>query len=243
MNGTQAKAWQDAFGKLVFWLFLIGAAVGMAILAGLCFGCSSPPTAFEQRFFNIETNYVPSITVHTQQFYQTNIVQRDVFTTNIVDDVTLITITPVRDVTVLENAVLTYQTNMQVHYTYTANTNAASVASIGGAIAAPFGLGGIVSSAIAGVFGIWAAARSRRNGKVAAGLTQGIEVLSEVLKTTPQGQLLDEKAKAWLQSHQLQTGTALEVVKLLNTVVDNESAREIAAKIQAEISARLTKTQ
>jgi hypothetical protein len=73
---------------------------------------------------------------------------------------------------------------------------------------------------------------------VAAGLTQGIEVLSEVLKTTPQGNVLDEKVKAWLQANQLQTGTALEVVRLLSTVVDNEAAREVAAKIQAEIAAR-----
>jgi hypothetical protein len=212
-------------------------AIGIGLAALVYAGCSSAPTAFEKKFYNIDTLTNAVVVSTTNNIFKTNVVTKDVFTTNVVNDITHITITPTRDVVVLQDAIITYQTNLQVQYTYTANTNASTVSQVGGAIAAPFGLGGLVSTALTGLFGIWAAIRSRKKGQVAAGLTQGIEVFSEVLKTTPQGQELDTKAKTWLQNHQVQTSTDMEVLELLK-LVDNQEARDVAAKIQNEIANR-----
>jgi len=165
-------------------------------------------------------------------------VEKEVAVTNRVNDVTTITVQPVREQYVSTQLSLTYATNVDVNYIYHANTNAATVAQVGGAIAAPFGFGGIVSTALTGLFGIWAAIRSRRKGQLAAGLAQGVEVASEVLKTTPQGQQADEKLKAWLYQHQLETGIYSQVSKLLETTVDNEDARDVAARLRAELEAR-----
>lgn len=134
--------------------------------------------------------------------------------------------------------VITYKTNVVVEYLYTANTNSAAASQIGGSIAAPFGLGGIVTSSLLGLSTIWGAIRSRRLNKVAAGLVQGIEVASEVLRTTPQGNELDEKLKIWLQAHQAESGTIASVLQLMNSTVDNQEAREVALKLKAEIEAR-----
>jgi len=134
--------------------------------------------------------------------------------------------------------VITYRTNVIVEYIYTFNTNAVAAAQIGGSVAAPFGLGGVVASGLLGIASIWGAIRSRRLTKVAAGLVQGIEVASEVLRTTPQGNELDEKLKTWLQAHQAESGTIASVLALMNSTVDNAEAREVAAKLKAEIEAR-----
>lgn len=133
---------------------------------------------------------------------------------------------------------VTYTTNYQTEYIYTANTNAVAAAQIGGTVAQPFGLGGIFTSSLLGLASIWGAIRSRRLAKVAAGLVQGIEVASEVLRTTPQGNELDEKLKTWLQAHQAESGTIASVLALMNSTVDNQEAREVALKLKAEIEAR-----
>lgn len=212
-----------------------------SFLCGLVLlGCSSVPYAWESRFYDIQTNITPVVIYQTNTVSRTNLIERTVTTTNFVEatGAIQITMTPTREITVVSEPVVTIKTNLLVDYIYTANTNAGTISAVGGAIAAPFGLGGIVSTGLAGLFGIWGAVRSRRMGKVAAGLVQGIEVASEVLKTTPQGQEADNKLKAWLQTHQVETGTIQNVLTLLNTAVDNAEARDVAAKIQAEIAAR-----
>lgn len=207
-------------------------------------GCSTTPYNWESRFYDIQTNVTPVVIYQTNTVSRTNVIEAVVTKTNFVEATGAInlTMTPTREYTVTSDVEVTIKTNYLVDYIYTANTNAGTISAVGGAIAAPFGLGGIVSTGLAGLFGIWGAVRSRRMGKVAAGLVQGIEVASEVLKTTPQGQEADAKLKAWLQTNQAKTGTLQNVLTLLSTVVDNSDAREVAAKIQSEITARATQT-
>lgn len=86
---------------------LIAAVVFVALALASCVlsGCGSTPTAFEQKFFDITTNYTPQITIHTNTVTFTNVVQREQWTTNVVNDVKHITITPVREVTLKDVAV------------------------------------------------------------------------------------------------------------------------------------------
>lgn len=206
-------------------------------------GCSTTPTATESHFFDIKTNYVPRVVTITNVVPITNFA-----TVTITNAVTVISnqvvITPVTNVvlnTFWETNVLRL-TNFVEQYQYTPGTNAATVAAIGGAIGQPFGVGGIVSTLIAGLFAGWATWRNRSNqakGTALAGvLVQAIETGSEILKTTPQGSALDAQWKDWMQKNQREAGVLMAVLDLLDDVVDNQSAREVAAKLLALMKER-----
>jgi len=172
-------------------LVLLLSAFGFLFLLG----CASTPFAWESKFYDIQTNITPVVVYQTNTVTRTNVIESVVTTTNVAaaTGAIEITMTPTREYTVVSEPVVTIKTNLLVDYLYTANPNAGTIARTGGAIGEPFGVGGLVSTAVTGLFGIWAAIRSRRNGKLAAGLAQGIEVASEVLRTTPQGGALDER--------------------------------------------------
>ena len=89
----------------------------------------------------------------------------------------------------------------------------------------------MVGLLVAGAFAVWAQLRSSRAAKVSAVLAQVIETGRAVLQTTPQGQVLDEKWKNWMITHQAEERVIEDVIKLLGQVVDNESAKQVAAKL------------
>ena len=87
----------------------------------------------------------------------------------------------------------------------------------------PWGhLAGIV---LGGLFGAYGLLRSSRSAKTAGVLAQVIETGRQVLQATPQGQALDQQWKTWMIQHQAEQGVMSDVVKLLNQVVDEPSAK------------------
>jgi len=212
-------------------------------------GCASTtPTAFEQKFFDINTNYVPRVVVVTNyiEVERTNVAH--VTFTNVIDVVSQkvvpVLVTNYESVPIWETNVVT-QTNLVAAHTYTPNTNAAAIAGIGKAIGDPFGVGGLVGTLVAGLFAGWAAYRNRQNSTratnaelSAAVLAQIIETGRNVLKTTPQGAELDAKFKSWMIEHQAATGVLEQVSGMLSQVVDNQSARMVAAELARLIQER-----
>jgi len=172
--------------------------------------CRTTPTPTEQHFFDIKTNYVPHVVVITNAGP---------------------TITNILTIT-----------NLVPEYVFTPGTNATKAGEIGRAIGEPFGVGGIVATVIAGLFAGWAEWRNRRNQSKSAALAgvlvQAIETGSEILKTTPQGAGLDAQWKQWMMTNQRNAGVLTAVLDLLDDVVDNESAREVAAKLLALMKER-----
>lgn len=191
---------------------------------GLTTGCAStgpqrPPSAFEQKFFTILTNYVTEVAFETNAITVTNVVQG------------IPVVTPALQVVITTNVTPTYE--------FTPNTTAAATATTSGTatnIFAP-GFGGLVTTIIGGVFGLWGTLRSRKANKTSEALAQIIETGQEVLLTVPNGADLAAKWKAWMIKHQAQTGVISEASKLVANVVDTDDARDAAAKITAILNA------
>lgn len=214
----------------------------LPVLAFLA-GCSTTPTPTEQHFFDITTNYVPRVVVITNVVALTNFA-----TVTVTNTLTMVSnqvvITPVTNVTLhtaWETNVIKL-TNMVEQYYYVPGTNAATIGAIGKAIGEPFGVGGIISTLIAGLFAGWATWRNRTNqakgAQLAGVLVQAIETGSEILKTTPQGITLDAQWKDWMMKNQKEAGVLMNVLDLLDDVVDNQTAREVAAKLLALMKER-----
>lgn len=207
--------------------------VPVALASGLLVSCQTgPPSRLESKFFDITTNYVPQVVVVTNvtPVYLTNVVT--IQQTNVMVD-KRVEVYPVTNLTTL----ITYKTNYELAtnyipaYTFTPNTNAATVVETGKAAGDLFGFGGIVAAILGGAFGLYGKMRSTKALNTAGVLAQVIQVGRDILKTTPQGQALDSQWKNWMIQHQLETGVIQQVVGLLDRVVDDESAREVAAEI------------
>lgn len=186
-------------------------------------GCSTAgpqkaPTAFEQKMFVIETNYLEEVR------YTTNVVN----VTNLVAGVPQVS-------TVYQIGITT---NVTPVYNFTPGANAAATATTAGATTNLFapGFGGIITSLIGGIFGLWGTLRSRRANRTAESLAQIIETGQQVLLTAPNGAQLAANWKAWMVKHQAEAGVIADASKLVANVVDTESAREAAAKITQLLS-------
>jgi hypothetical protein len=174
--------------------------IGLLVLTG-CLS-NKPPTALEQKYFNIETNLV-EVAVPT--------------TTNVIDGIP---------------TVVPGMTSVVETYDYVAPSEAAeAVQGVGGVVGSFFGVGELVSGALGGLFGLWGLLRSKKSNKTAAALVQVIETGRQLLQNTPQGQRLDEKWVAWMVKHQAEQRVINEVVKLMGQAVDTESAKIVSAKI------------
>ncbi len=208
----------------------------VALTAGLlCIsaGCATkPPTAFESKLFTIQTNFVPVLVTQTNVVTQTNQVQQIVWQTNLVAGVpTPAPISTQMVVNVSWTTNVVTATNLIAQYEYAPGTNAAAITQAGGAIGNLFGVGGLVSTALTGLFGLWAGLRSSKNAKTAAALAQIIETGRQLLATTPQGAALDEKWKTWMIQHQADAGVISQVSQIVANVVDNETAKAAALQI------------
>src|SRR5881394_63740 len=130
--------------------------------------------------------------------------------------------------------VVTTQTNQEPHYTYTPGPG---VGAVRDAAALVPGYGGLIGTGVGALAALWAWFRSSKQGKTAATLGQSVETLREFIKTLPNGTNYDSALTAWLQQHQVETGTVNDVLSLLEKEVDNKDAVVAAQQIRATIAA------
>lgn len=211
-------------------------AISLTCLAlGAFIGCESTPAAWESKFYEITTNVTPQVIFATNQVFRTNIVERTEVKTNWESGIPQIITQPLKETVITSEATVTVKTNVDVSYTYRANTNAAAVGSTAGSIAnliAP-GTGGLVTTAIAGLAALWGGLRSRKLKKTAGVLAQGIEVYGEVTKAMgPVGEKADSTVKGWMQKHQAEAGVLTEVLDLLDKTVDESDAKDAATALR-----------
>lgn len=223
---------------------LLAIPLCLFILFGCATGANRAPTAFEQKFFNIQTNYVPQVMVTTVTNYQIEKVRQVVVETNTVTITNQqsgaqeqkIVYVPVTNTLVKEVPVVTKEfiTNTVPSYTYTPNATTAQIKAGAETVGGLFGpYGGMAAAAVGGIFGLWGHLRSSKANATSAVLTQVIETGSELLKTTPQGTVLADKWRTWMIAHQAEQGVIENVTKIVANVVDNEAAKDAAAKLTA----------
>jgi glycerol-3-phosphate dehydrogenase len=97
--------------------------------------------------------------------------------------------------------------------------------------------GGIAGTAISAVAALWAWMRSSKNKQVGVTLAQSVETIREFIKTLPNGSNYDSALTAWLQQHQVETGTVNDVLSVLENEVSNKDAVEAAQQLRATIAA------
>jgi len=216
---------------------LIFTVVGVLSLA--IAGCAlfpkngAPLSGAERPFFTTVTNYHDIVTLKTNLVYEpvpvpvyvTNAVSGDVVTQTNIIQVPQYVIIPI--------------TNQFPEYTHKPNETAQGAASVGGTIANLFvpGSGGVVTTAILGAFSLWAGWRSKKNKDTGIALTQEIETILEFVYSLPKGAAYHEAVTRWLQEHQIATGTAQEILKILEKTTDNRDAVSAMEGIRGSISA------
>ncbi len=214
----------------------------LAIVVSVLFqGCISPPSPWESKYYNVETNYVDVVVTRTNIVPITNVFN--------------VVITNTENFVITnETKIVSYTTNIYnltnvvpISYQFSPSTNATEIAKTAGDVSnlvAP-GTGGLVTAIVGGLFGIWGTMRSRKYQNTAGVLAQGIEVYGEVVKTLKgiNGKDLDAEVKSWLQQNQAETGVIESVLVLLKNTVDNPQAKEVASQIQKFLEQRKTKVE
>jgi hypothetical protein len=193
------------------WIYygLIVGAIGLAVY--LLSGCATkPPTALEQRWFDISTNRIPAIVLQTNVVTVTNLVGVPIFQTNVVS-----------------------ATNYSEEYTYKPGAGAQSIRETGTAVGNIFGVGGLVGTAIGGLFSLWGVMRSKKSYVTAANLSQTIETMREFIRQLPDGQTMDNELINWMQLHQAEAGVLNQVLTLLEKEVNTQDAKVAADHIRA----------
>lgn len=197
------------------------------------FGASpTPPTPTEARLFDITTNITPQVVTQT----------------NVVTSVRVVTVTnsvgiPVMTTNTFNTTNVVTQTNQVADYQYTPKPAAvATVEGIGNA-ASPFtaGWGTIISSALVGLYGLWAHLRSTKQTATSSALTQEIEAIRSFILTLPQGTKIDAAVTQFMQQHQVEAGVANQVLNLIQGFSSDATVTGVAAQLQDAITA-LTKT-
>ena len=207
----------------------------IALLVG-CTTTGSPPSAFEQKFFEVKTNFIPVTVIKTNIVpvtqWETNTVTATITNvTGVMEYRTNVTVIPV----VLQQTNYSVVTNLQAAYEYTPNANANSIRDAGTGIGNLFGVGGLVGTAIGGIFGIWARMRSARSLATATSLAQNIEVMRQFIKQLPNGAQYDTAITSWIQNHQAQAGVLDQVLEILQKDVSNPDARFAAEQLHAAL--------
>lgn len=203
-------------------------------------GCASrPPTKFEQGVFDIKTNIVPVIEV------KTNIIPVTIVQTNVVTVTNEIGVldfkTNLVPVFLYETNVVT-TTNLVESRVLTPGAGAKKIQEVGGAVGNIFGVGGLVSTGLGALFGIWGYLRSKKSLLTAGNLSQTIETMREFIKTLPNGQQYDNELVNWMTTNQANAGVLQSVLGLIQEQVDNRDAKDAAAHIQNIIQALQSST-
>ena len=146
-----------------------------------------PPSALEQKLFNVQTNYIPVVLL------QTNIV----LATNYVADPAAPEAGAPLPV-IVTNYVFVPATNLAPQYAFSPNTNAAAIAQAAGSVGDFWGVGGIAGTAAGALFSLWAWVRNRQAGLTAATLAQVVETGRQLLLSLPHGEQYDDAWKSWI---------------------------------------------
>jgi hypothetical protein len=198
--------------RLPLLLCVLGASV--AILSGCgTTTTQAPPSPTEQKYFEIQTNYVPVVVLVTNK-----------------TEATATTPASIQVETV---------TNQVAQYTFTPNENAGAVAGTGGLIGNFWGVGAPVGAGLAGLFSLWGLWRSRKSAvATSAELAQIIETGRQMLLTLPEGAKYEAAYKDWMIKHQAQTQTIAAVSQLVAGSVNNAAAKGAAQTIVNLIQAQ-----
>ncbi len=97
------------------------------------------------------------------------------------------------------------------------------------------GIGTLVGTALTGALLAWGKMRGVNNS--APVLAQQIETLLEFISTLPDGDKIRSQVTAYLEKHQLETGTADAIWKLIDTYVSNPTAKGVAGELSAALAA------
>ena len=214
---------------------LLGLVAAMLTLTGCAseFGVNPVgPNAVESKLFAVATNAVTQTINTTNTVTVTNVAT--VAVTNTVGQVIPVLVTNTVTQTQIVPVLVT-------NAAYTLTTAPATTATVqaAGAIINGFapGLGSTIAAGLMALFGLWGHLRSQKATNTSAAIAQEVETLREFIQTLPQGAKYDTAITAWLQAHQVETGTAQQVLGLLENNVDNPAAKVAASEIQATLAA------
>lgn len=196
---------------------------------------TAPPNAVEQKLFTTVTNYVPAVVQQTNTTYSTNLVTQ--YQTNTVGQVVTVTNTVVEP-----KYNLITVTNQIPQYQNTVSESTKSAVSAAGGVVNTFfpGIGGIASTGVMALLALWAQMRSGKRQQTSAALAQEVETMREFIKTLPSGTKYDQAITAFLQSHQLESGVADQVLSLLKNEVSNADAKAAIGEVQNTLKAMQT---
>jgi hypothetical protein len=206
---------------------ITGCAAERTALASAIGANPSAPAGLEKTIFTTVTNYVTQINTLTNTVIVTNAVVQTV--TNTVGQV----VTQTNIVSVPELVVTTI-TNVVPAYTETPNAMATGTIQATGAVVntvAP-GIGTMVSTGLTALLGLWAYLRSNKNAStISITYAQEIETLREFIQSLPNGVKYDSAITSWLQSHQLESDVATQILQTVENEVSNPDAKAAAAEI------------
>ena len=190
---------------------------------------SAPPTKVESALFDIKTNYVPVVAVQTNvvTVTQTNMVTVRNPVTEVMYQTNQVSVVSVGTNTVTV-------TNLVPAYDFTVKTNVSNDVSAIGAVASTFfpGFGGLISTGIAGLLGLWATMRTKSQGnQIAANLTQAIQTARSVIKSLPNGAAIGAQFDNFLVQHQTDANLLDEIGAIVDSTVNNDQAQGAATKI------------
>lgn len=202
----------------------------------------APPTAFDQKAFNIVTNVVYKIENVTNRVpvYETNYQVEVITITNAEKQVVQVFATNFIPLVTFSNLVVTV-TNRVEQYDYTPNATTKNTAAVAGTLSnlgVP-GIGSLVTALLVGAAGAYGKMRStlKTSEKANEVLAQGVETAREVIYTTPQGAQLDAAFKNWLIQHQQSAGILGAVSEIVKDNVNSSAAQGAANLIKAQVDA------
>ena len=198
--------------------------VAVCLLAASIMGCAAlatkSPTAAERLVYDVHTNYVNVYSVQTNNVVST--------ITNILDQIVQVT-----------NQVLGVSTQQVAEYGLTVKPGTTSTVTAAGVAANSMypGIGSMASMGVLALLGAWAWFRGRNSSATSTTLAQEIETMREFILTLPNGTKYDTAITAWLQTHQVQSGVAQQVLSVLANQVSNPDAKAALVNIQQAITA------
>lgn len=204
------------------------ACITAAVVAGCSLFGASPkaPTGTERGLYDVITNYVTNSITATN--IQTKTVEVPVFTTNEQNKIVWSTNTVQEKITNFTTVPVTNET-----YTLTPKQSTKdSVAAVGTLTNTFFpGIGGLVSTALAGGLALWGHLRSYKRGSALGAMTQEVETTREFIKALPNGEHYDDAIITWIQAHQAELGVAKVVEPIVDRNVNNPEAKVAAQQL------------
>jgi hypothetical protein len=201
--------------KIGLSLLVVGAALcGCAVLSKT--GTQAPPNALE-RFL-----YAPTTNVAVQ----TNVAYAPIATNVFMDS------QGVRETNIIQTPIAT-NAILVTNYAFPPSAAQAAIVGAGSAVGSLFGVGGLVSTILGGLFGLYGTVRSRQTDATSATLAQIIQTAQKVIESTPQGGALSQAFTSWMMKHQTNAGVIQSVAALVDQAVDPEKAQGAAQGIIA----------